>query len=148
CWGATSHEDSPVVKPTLLSGTGSLVFKSVSMSRVADVTCALTTTGAAFCWGDNDTGQLGDGTTTPRATPGGVAGGIAFKSIAVANSHVCAIAVSGAAYCWGTGPNGALGDPNQSVHLTPSPAAQGLVFQNIVAGSGYNCALTTDGAAY
>jgi alpha-tubulin suppressor-like RCC1 family protein len=148
CWGATSTDDSPRTTPTPVLVTGDLAFKSLSVSKVEDVVCGLTNTGAAFCWGENDAGQLGDGTTTRRTTPTGVAGGIAFKSIAVGNTHVCGVAVSGTAYCWGTGSTGALGDGTNGMHLTPAPVASGLSFQSVVAGSGYTCGLATDGTAY
>jgi alpha-tubulin suppressor-like RCC1 family protein len=49
---------------------GGQVFASVSAGE--GVSCAMTRGGEALCWGRNDRGQLGDGTTTPRGTPGPV----------------------------------------------------------------------------
>ena len=104
--------------------------------------------GAAYCWGDNDHGQLGDGTTTPHSFPAPVAGGLTFKSIAVGDAHVCGVTTSGAVYCWGFSSNGAFGDGSEDEHLTPTAGAPGLAFQSVVAGSDFTCGLTTTGTAY
>ena len=67
--------------------------------------CALTTAGGVVCWGRNDFGQLGDGTTTNRLTPVGVSGlSTGVLAIAVSNYHSCAVANTGAAKCWGRFP--------------------------------------------
>jgi serine/threonine-protein kinase len=64
--------------------------------------------GLAFCWGNNDYGQLGDGTTQSSATPVPVQGGHHFVSLSVAPHEVCGIS-DGQALCWGSGAAGALG---------------------------------------
>lgn len=153
CWGYNAdgqlgNGDTALDNPTPVAVAGGLTFRSLSVSRVEGVTCGVATGGAAYCWGTNDGGQLGDGTTTRRLTPTPVAGGLTFISLAVGNSHVCGVATSGTAYCWGTTPNGAFGDGTVGQHLTPTATAQGLTFQSIVAGSDFTCALTTGGSAY
>jgi alpha-tubulin suppressor-like RCC1 family protein len=153
CWGFNGdgqlgNNERSIVNPTPVAVAGGLTFQSLSLSKVEGVSCGLTAGGAAYCWGDNDQGQLGDGTTTRRLTPTPVSGGLTFRSLAVGNGHVCGVALYGTAYCWGTTPNGAFGDGTVGVHLTPAVAAQGLIFQSIVAGSDYTCALTLAGAAY
>jgi alpha-tubulin suppressor-like RCC1 family protein len=62
-------------------------------------TCALKTDGAVWCWGANSKvcsagvcmGQLGDGTTITRPTPGQVSGLAGVKQIAVSDEHACAV---------------------------------------------------------
>ncbi len=56
---------------------------------------------AAYCWGQNDDGQLGDGTTTNRTTPTKVVGLTDVTAISVGDSATCAVA-SKKAYCWGS----------------------------------------------
>ena len=72
--------------------------------------CGLTSAGAAFCWGGNDYGQLGDGTTTNQTTPVAVMGGLIFTSVTAGGSHSCGLTSVGAAYCWGFNTSGNLGD--------------------------------------
>ncbi|MGC4932774.1 protein kinase domain-containing protein [Gordonia sp. DT30] len=55
----------------------------------------------AYCWGENDNGQLGDGTTTNRTAPVKVAGLTDVTAVSTGGSGTCAVA-AGKAYCWGT----------------------------------------------
>ncbi len=153
CWGylidgVAGRPDSLVVTPTLVPAPAGVTFQRVFVSKVEDVSCALSTTGAAYCWGDNNEGQLGDGTTTHRESPTPVAGGITFKDLSIGATHVCGVATGGAVYCWGFSANGAFGDGSVGEHLSPVPAAPGLTVQNVVTGFDFTCALTSAGAAY
>ena len=75
-------------------------------------TCGLTARGAAYCWGYNEDGQLGDGTTADSGTDGpqAVIGGLRFASIQTGSYHTCGLTARGAAYCWGFNAYGELGD--------------------------------------
>ncbi len=69
-------------------------------------TCALTTSGQAYCWGDDESGELGDGssnyaTEVHQLLPTPVTGGQPFATVRPGADHTCAVATSGAAYCWG-----------------------------------------------
>jgi alpha-tubulin suppressor-like RCC1 family protein len=122
-----------------------LVFASVSVGY--HHACGVTTTGAAYCWGDNYTGILGDGTmaySSPVPVP--VAGGLAFASVSAAAMHTCGVTTSGAAYCWGVG--GQLGDGVGNWSNTPVPVAGGLTFASVSAGLFHTCGVTTSGTAY
>ena len=77
----------------------SLAF--VRMSAGDKFSCGLEADGTAWCWGLNDKGQLGDGTTTVRTTPTRVATSAKFTTIASGYAHTCALTIDGSAWCWG-----------------------------------------------
>ena len=52
--------------------------------------CALLDSGAVHCWGDNSSGQIGDGGTTDRAAPREVAGLVNVVQLAAGWNHTCA----------------------------------------------------------
>lgn len=78
-----------------------LQFASVSTGD--QHTCALTTEGEAYCWGDNSSGQLGLGVRTGESTyePRRVVGGLRFRSLHAGRRKTCALDAAGALYCWG-----------------------------------------------
>ena len=117
-------------------------------------TCALTTTGQAYCWGINRYGQLGNNSTTDSRIPAAVqmpAGVARFQSIAAGYYHTCTLTTEGKAYCWGQGGYGQLGNNSTTNSSTPvavqMPAGVAR-FQSIAAGYYHTCALTTEGKAY
>lgn len=109
-------------------------------------TCALTPTGAAYCWGRNDAGQIGDGSTTDRSVPTAVSGGRTFAALAAGGAHTCALEPDGTAWCWGYN-SGELGDGTRDDSPVPVPVSGGHVFVAISAGA-HTCALKADGAAF
>src|SRR6266850_935277 len=74
---------------TITIPTGTLTFSTIVSSL--SHTCALTPSGAAYCWGVNTAGKLGDGTTTDRYAPTAVGGGLTFTSIAAGHSTTCGL---------------------------------------------------------
>jgi alpha-tubulin suppressor-like RCC1 family protein len=87
---------------------GGLTFATVSAG--GNHTCGVTTEGAAYCWGYNNEGQLGNGTSGRRTSPVAVAGGLTFATVGAGTFHTCGIATEGAAHCWGFNFYGQLGD--------------------------------------
>lgn len=125
CWGANGHGQLGAASAQICPGQADAVATdacSLTPLRVAGVpavrgvgagwahTCALTTAGAAFCWGENTYAQLGNGTRTDSPTPVPVVGGLVFASLSSAYYHSCGLTTGGVAYCWGLGPHGELGD--------------------------------------
>lgn len=103
--------------------------------------CAISVDGQAYCLGDNDYGQLGDGTQITRAAPGAVPGPTGVRSLATGVVHACAVDGVGAVFCWGRGPCVGAGPNAADPQLTPlqvplpSPAIQ------VAASETTSCAL-------
>jgi len=96
------------------AGTAALT-NVVELDLGVILTCARMVDRTARCWGANDAGQLGDGTSTPRTYARTVKNGSGTgflgnaASIAVGDDHVCVSLVSGGARCWGSNDQGKLG---------------------------------------
>jgi|SRR5882672_269612 len=100
-------------------------------------TCAATLT-QLFCWGRNDSGQIGDGTSSgPRLVPTAVSAVSGPLAVALGQSHTCVLTSSGV-WCWGANSAGQLG--NNSVTPSPTPVASlnGASFLGL--GANHSCA--------
>ena len=127
----------------------------------------LTTAGHVFAWGENDSGQLGDGTHDPHSTPlsvrqpNGVGQLEDVKSIAAGIRHNLALTAGGAVYAWGKNDMSQLGDGTTDPHPLPvlvkdPPGASngklpprrlaGVIA--VAAGSGHSLALSADGTVW
>ena len=152
CWGANSNGQlgngttTDASNPVLVAGQ--IPFSDGETSAGGAHTCGISIAGAAYCWGFNNDGQLGDGTTTQRPTPVRVAGGLSFSAISAGSLHTCGVTVAGAAYCWGLNDSGQLGDGSTTSRTTPVPVVGGLSFRELSAGGLHTCGVTTAGAWY
>jgi alpha-tubulin suppressor-like RCC1 family protein len=92
----------------------------VAISTGADHACGQSG-GVGYCWGRNDVGQLGDGSTADREAARAVPGALRFRHIDAVGKHSCGVAVGGALYCWGerqrTGGKPVLVDSNPSYYV-------------------------------
>jgi alpha-tubulin suppressor-like RCC1 family protein/uncharacterized membrane protein len=113
-------------------------------------TCAITTSGDAYCWGRNHRGQLGDGnpTNAPQPVPVRVAGGHTWGMISAGGDFTCGLTVEGDAYCWGAGSGGRLGNGTNDDISTPEPVSGGLTITLVSAGGTHACGITSEGPAY
>ena len=125
CW---DPRQSPAAA-TRISGLADVVEVSVGYASM----CALHRDGGVSCWGRNQSGEVGDGTTSPRHRPKRVAGisdavavnvslgsfpGDSFLSV---TPHACAMRADGSALCWGGNETGQLGDGTNQNRLIPTP---------------------------
>ena len=113
-------------------------------------TCFLQSVGAVQCWGENQYGQLGDGTYTASVQPMAVAGLPPATTIAAGDEVTCAIATASAAWCWGRDNYGQLGNASTAPRLNkPVQVAGGLAFKQLsVKGDVFACGLTVAEQVY
>lgn len=111
-------------------------------------TCGLGASGTAWCWGDNSSGQLGDGSTIQRTTPTPVGGSLQFVELTAGYEHTCGITIDSAGYCWGANTTGQLGDSTNAPRDLPSPVAGALDFLHVSAGYNHTCGITSAHLAY
>jgi len=114
-------------------------------------TCALLASGKLLCWGSNDQGQLGDGTTVDREAPTPVAASTLFSSVAVGRDATCAVGVDGRAYCWGSDIAARLGYatsekcPVSYCSTKPAPVVGLSKVASVALGERHTCARTSGG---
>ncbi len=110
---------------------------------------ALRSDGSVWAWGWNDTGQLGDGTTTTRLSPVQVLPpGSGVVAIAAGYGHSLALKSDGTVLAWGYNAEGQLGDGTTSQHETPLPVLGLADVTAIGAGWFHSLAVKDDGAAW
>ncbi len=131
----------------LTSGTTDANFAAISLESLGSHTCAVTTSSGLKCWGLNDYGEVGDGSTTNRFTPVDVSGlSSGISAVAVGGRHTCALTTAGGVKCWGQNFYGQVGDNTTATRTTPVDVT-GLTsgVTAIAAGSYHSCALTSGG---
>jgi alpha-tubulin suppressor-like RCC1 family protein len=133
----------PAPPPKLAAVVG--VKGAIGLALGAQFGCALLGDGTARCWGDNGSGQLGDGTTTPSSAPVAVTGLAGATALAIGAEHGCAIVEGGAVRCWGKNDRGQLGDGTREPRTGPVSVAGLSGVRALAAGGGHTCAQLADG---
>lgn len=131
--------------PLPLTGT---VPQFVNVTAGEGFSCALSGLGVAWCWGRNDEGQLGNGTTVNSTTPVQVATGETFVRITAEKAHACAVTTSGKVLCWGRNTSGQLGNGTFASSATPVQVLGPTTWQDVSAGGSHTCGLRAGGAAW
>lgn len=117
----------------------------IDLSAGAEYSCAVLATKKAKCWGRNNEGQLGNGTTTDSVKPVEVMGLTNVVSISAGYEHTCAVLDDGTGRCWGRNSQGQLGN-NTTVDSEVPVQVMGLTnLASIHSGVYISCALTTAG---
>jgi len=157
CWGSNSYgelgdgtttdQNSPTQTSSL--GTGRT---AVAISSGAFHTCAIIDDGSVSCWGRNNDGQLGDGTTTDQNSPTQTLSlGTGRTAVAIYSGykHTCAIIDDGSVSCWGRNNDGQLGDGTTTDRSTPTQTLSlgtGRTAVAISSGKNHICAILDDGS--
>ena len=166
CWGdneygqlgdgtvgkADDYNPVPVVVdsvPVVVVG----ISDAIAVSAGGDHSCALHQNNTITCWGDNEHGQLGDGTGGTEndysPLPVSVAGIDDAIAISAGSSHSCALRQNSTISCWGDNNDGELGDGTGGTENDYSPLPVSVVGIDdaiaISAGSSHSCALHQTG---
>ena len=151
CWGTNSFGElgngstTAATVPTQVSSPATTGWGLLTSGWGAS--CALRAD-TLWCWGDNQRGQVGDGTTTNRPTPVQVtvAAVSGWRSMSNGDRHTCAISTGAALYCWGTNPEGELGQGNTGAYT--GPVAIPGSWSSIGVGQAHTCGIKTDGSLW
>ncbi len=155
CWGhmPIGNVYAPVTSPITIAGVSNVVAIAVSANDLEyenGHACALDSAGAAWCWGRNVDGELGNGVSLwGSETPVRVMATNRFVSITAGGLHTCAVDDEGGAWCWGESGDGRLGDGTTSEHSVPVRVV-GLADRvtQIAAGGHHSCALLEDASVW
>lgn len=158
CWGSDSRgqvgdggSNTDRSAPVLVAG-GATNWGAVSTGL--SHTCARKTTGRLYCWGNDLTGQLGNGGTNANATsPVPVAGSATTRwtLVAAGATHTCARRSNGRLFCWGSDAAGQLGDgggPNSFESTPVQVAGRTTDWVAVAAGDFSTCARKSNGRLY
>ena len=144
--GTTDHTNVPV---RVVGGPVSWVSVSAGSDESS---CGVGSDDSAYCWGKNNVGQLGNGTTNNNANvlPVRVSGGPArWASVRVGKWHACGLGTDDSAYCWGWNANGQLGDGSRLTRTAPVRVSGGpSSWTSVSAGQDHSCGVGDDSAAY
>jgi len=138
--GTTRGSSTPVDVSGLASGVA-------AVSAGGSHTCALTVRGGVKCWGDDSTGQLGDGTARPGRFSTAYLTRLTSRArtISAQYGHACVITRQGRVKCWGDDRYGQLGDGTTRSRFTPVAVGGLTGVLAISAGADDTCALTDAG---
>ncbi|MDR5655331.1 putative Ig domain-containing protein [Ruixingdingia sedimenti] len=149
CWGWNAYGQigngtkTDVHSPYTVSNLGA---KAIAVATTEGSSCAILENGKIKCWGWNDSGRLGNGTTSNSLTPVDVSGISGASAISGGQSHICAID-SSRLKCWGSNSSGQLGI-GTSITKSTTPVSVVNLPENILtisAGTSSNCALVVSG---
>ncbi|MFO0569157.1 MAG: hypothetical protein U0263_26095 [Polyangiaceae bacterium] len=153
CFGGNEYgqlgrgKAEPVAEGTLPPRTPSKVtaLSHVSEVSVSSHVCARLDDGHVACWGKNDHGQVGDGSTATRMRPVTLSGLDRVTHVAVGRDTSCAIRDDGSVWCWGLNDEGQLGDGTSSDRHVPTPVGGVTGAVKLALGPAGACAIRSDG---
>lgn len=120
----------------------------VAVATGAYHSLVLNSEGAVLAWGLNNSGQLGDGTTTQKTIPARVPSLLGVSAIAAGLNHSLAIKDDSTVVAWGLNANSQLGDGTTIQRDIPTPVALLSGIKAISAGAWHSLALKNDGTVY
>lgn len=150
CWGDNAggqlgSSGGPPANPVPTAVTGGQAFRVLTAG--ARHTCGLRTDSVTYCWGANDSAQLGDSLSGGGSvTPVRVAGSRRFVTLAAGGVHTCGVEFA-VAYCWGGNASGELGDNTDSTRRLPVTVHNTGDWLDVTAGTSHTCGRLIDRSA-
>lgn len=156
CWGrndrgqAGQEMDQAFVAPSCVNNPTNNLLGATSLALGGAHACVVLDDGTANCWGANDAGQLGDGTTADHSHPVPVLGVTDGQAVAAGGRHACVLTRDTTVRCWGANEEGQLGDgtttaPAAAVTVVDADGTAPLVgVTALAAGGAFTCALMQD----
>ncbi|MBC8085807.1 MAG: Ig-like domain-containing protein [Phycisphaerae bacterium] len=155
CWGSNNWgvmgQPSNIVSASIPQEVaGNISFRSLAAG--GDQMCGISVTFLAYCWGNNQWGQFGDGKTASNYIPQAVNGGVTLSSITAGSSYTCGVTAAFAGFCWGADGAGQHGNGMQisngnTFSLIMRPMV-GPAFTSLSASNAMTCGVTAPGTAY
>jgi alpha-tubulin suppressor-like RCC1 family protein len=150
CWGDNSFDELGTGDETShsvpVAVAGGHFFSQISSFSFESNCARVTGSGdqPVFCWGLNEDGELGNGTTNSAPSPVAPTGAVTtFSVISAGYSHTCAVRSAGATYCWGANVVGELGDGTTMTQQLQPHLVPGFSGTSISAGFEFTCAIET-----
>lgn len=155
CWGWNNYGEIgdgsaqgssvPVLVEWRPVGPGDWASVSAGFSHA----CGIRSSGRLFCWGQNDRGQVGDGSTSDRLSPTSLAMlPDGWVTVSLGARHSCGIREAGDLYCWGGNYSGQVGDGTTTDRPAPTVIAVGAAWRSVAAGGSMSCGVRVDGRLF
>lgn len=154
CWGNNENfqlgqdgvdKTDSATPLTVKTGPSAVLTDVTQLATQDETTCARKSDGTAWCWGEGDSGQIGDGGGVDRSLATQVSGLSGVQKVVGGGSSSCALITGGTAKCWGSDAYGQLGSGGGGDSPTPVDVQNLAGAADIGSGSGFHCALIADG---
>lgn len=155
CWGINTNGrlgiggslGSTFSTPQAIAG--GYTWKSISAGG-NNHACGIISNDDGYCWGAQQYGKLGDGTSGVGSTtsPSALLGGFKWQIIKAGDSHSCGITLTGVGYCWGTNGDGQLGDGTTTQRTSPTAITGGGTWLDIAPSGSSTCGIKDTGQAF
>lgn len=147
-WGANTHGQSdPSGAVGDVAGPTGVSVDAIDLAAGISHTCEIRLDRSVWCWGDNQAGQLGDGTTNPHSGAIQVGDGFDWRRIDANELYTCGIRLDDSLWCWGGYPHHLNDWPNVDPS-TPVAVAPEMDWTEVSAGESSTCAIHVSGDVY
>ena len=154
CWGDNNlgqlgvDPNATMTSNVPIPGVIGTAFNAIELASGKDHNCAVETAGGIACWGSNNKGQLGDGSSADSFMAVSVSTTLLTPFIAVGagSAHSCAVVADGRVFCWGDNDTMQLGTGNTMDSLSPIQVSGDGVFETVSAGELHTCGLLLNGS--